>query len=149
MYLPIRYMFTHHFDTGVRLVGTAAVLAERMDPIRRQVTDDVALALLEANELFRKMEREVPSQLISCFYYVASHNQCHKQAMEEDLGLSTSSASRLIDWLGKTHRLSKNDGFDLVEKYKDDGNWRRVKLRLTVRGEQLLELLKLKVYGTS
>ena len=125
------------------------VFPEDMDPIRRQITDDSLIGLLKGVEMFRVLEREVPAQLISVFLYVATHQGCHKQALEEDLNIKTSSSSRLIDWLGKRHTLSSKPGLELVETYKDDGNWRRLCLRLTRRGEQLVDQLNHIVYGTS
>ena len=129
------------------MVHTAQL--QGMDPIRREVTDDSLTGLLRGIEMFRVLEREVPAQLISVFLYVATHQGCHKQALEEDLNIKTSSSSRLIDWLGKRHSLSSKPGLELVETYKDDGNWRRLCLRLTTRGEQLVDQLNHIVYGTS
>ena len=122
---------------------------QAMDPVRRAVTDESLIGLLKGIEMFRVLEREVPAQLISVFLYVATHQGCHKQALEEDLNIKTSSSSRLIDWLGKRHSLSSKPGLELVETYKDDGNWRRLCLRLTTRGEQLVDQLNHIVYGTS
>ena len=116
------------------------------DPLKRQQTSAQTAKLLHAFELLRTLDREIPGQLVSAFLYIASHNPCHKQSMEEDLGFKTSSASRTTDWLSDYHRLGK-PGLGLVEKYKDSSNWRRCLLRLTPKGEALAEQMKELIYG--
>ena len=111
-----------------------------MDPLARQLTNPRLGRLLEALELFRVLDREVPAQVISTFLYVASHNPCHKQALEQDLGFTTASASRNTAWLSDQHRLKK-PGLGLIHKYKDPSNNRRVLLALTEKGEELSERL--------
>ena len=117
-----------------------------MDPLKRTVTSRRTLGILNAFELLRLMDREVPGQVVSAFLYIASHNPCHKQAMEEDLGFKPSSGSRTSDWLSDYHRLGK-PGLGLVKKYKDSSNWRRVMLKLTPKGEALAEQMKELIYG--
>jgi len=116
------------------------------DPLKRLVTDDQILKLMKAFELLRLMDREIPGQLVSCFFYVCSHDGCHKLAMEEDLGLKTASASRLTDWLSDYHRLGK-PGLGLIEKYTDPTNRRRQYLRLTEKGKSLRSQIMDIVYG--
>ena len=60
------------------------------------------------------MNREIPGQLVSCFLYIASHDGCHKQAMEEALNLTTASASRNTDWLA-TGRWVKGELVEINE----------------------------------
>ena len=116
------------------------------DPLKRAVTDDHMLKLMKAFELLRLMDREIPGQLVSAFFYVCSHDPCHKLAMEEDLGLRTASASRLTDWLSDFHRLGK-PGLGLIEKYTDPSNRRRQYLRLTEKGKSLRKQIEELVYG--
>ena len=116
------------------------------DPLKRQTTSAQTVKLLHAFELLRTLEREVPGQVVSAFLYVASHNPCHKQAVEEDLDFKTSSGSRTTDWLSDYHRLGK-PGLGLIEKYKDPSNYRRVMLKLTPKGEALAEQMKELIYG--
>ena len=111
------------------------------DPLKRQVTDPRINQLLGAFNLLREMDREIPGQLVSAFLYVASHNPCHKLALEEDLCFKTASSSRLIDWLSDYHRLGK-PGLGLVSKYKDPSNYRRVIVELTHKGKQLINDMK-------
>ena len=116
------------------------------DPLKRDVTNDNLLKLMKAFELLRLMDREIPGQLVSAFFYICSHDNCHKLAMEEDLGLRTSSASRLTDWLSDFHRLGK-PGLGLIEKYTDPSNRRRQYLRLTEKGKSLRKQIEELVYG--
>ena len=112
-----------------------------MDPLKRTITNRRTLGILNAFELLRIMDREIPGQVVSAFLYIASHNPCHKQALEEDLGFKNSSGSRTTDWLSDYHRLGK-PGLGLVKKYKDPSNWRRIMLKLTPKGETLIKQMK-------
>ena len=116
-----------------------------MDPLKRQQTSARTAKVLKAFELLRLMDREIPGQLVSAFLYVASHNPCHKQAMEEDLGLKPASGSRLIDWLSEYHRLGK-PGLGLVVKTKDPLNHRRLLVELTPKGESLARQMRELIY---
>lgn len=102
--------------------------------------------MLTAIERLRVLDREIPAQVVSCFLYVASHNPCHKEALEEDLGYTTASSSRNIDWLSGKHRLNK-PGLDLVIKERDPSNKRRLLLYLSPKGEQLVNDLRNDLYG--
>jgi hypothetical protein len=114
------------------------------EPLKRQQTSAQTAKLLEAFELLRTLDREVPGQLVSAFLYIASHNPCHKQAMEEDLGFKVASGSRCSDWLSDYHRLGK-PGLGLIQKYPDPSNRRRVLLELTPKGEALASQMKMLV----
>ena len=112
-----------------------------MDPLRRQQTDAKALRVLTALEKLRELNREFPAQLLSTLLYVASHKDCHKQAMEEDLDLTTASGSRNTDLLSHSHHLGKK-GLGLIIKEVDPSNRRRLQLSLTVEGQCLIDTLK-------
>ena len=116
------------------------------DPLRRLVTDDNAYRLMSAFELLRLMDREIPGQLVSAFFYIASHNPCHKLAMEEDLSFSSASSSRCCDWLSDLHRVGK-PGLGLIIKYDDPSNRRRVMCKLSPKGEAVLKQFQQLVYG--
>lgn len=116
-----------------------------MDPLKRQTTNARMAKVLKAFELLRLMDREVPGQLVSAFLYIASHNPCHKQAMEEDLGLLCASGSRVVDWLSDYHRLGK-PGMGLVKKHRDPLNMRRVIIELTPKGESLAKQMRELIY---
>jgi DNA-binding MarR family transcriptional regulator len=114
-----------------------------MDPLKRAVTDDRLDLLLAAWEALRLMHREIPAQAVTVLLYVASHNPCHKQAIEEDQGLTTASCSRMITFLSGDGRPGVNpSGLALIEKYPDPSNGRRYLLRLTAKGESLVKLTK-------
>lgn len=116
-----------------------------MDPLKRQLTSRRISKVLKAFELLRLMDRQIPGQLVTAFLYVASHNPCHKQAMEEDLGIKVASGSRLIDWLSDYHRLGK-PGLGLVKKYQDPTNHRRIIVELTPKGQALANQMRDLIY---
>ena len=117
-----------------------------MDPLKRSITNRQLLPLLEVIELFMKFDREMPAQMMSTYLYVATHNRCHKQALEEDLSFSSASGSRNTDYLSPTHRLKKK-GFSLLEKKYDQFNRRRLTLELTPDGKKLAEELEAILYS--
>ena len=92
-------------------------------------------------EKLRAFDSEFSAQLLSTLFYIASHSGCHKQAMEEDLGLSSASGSRNSAWLSKAQRLKK-DGLDLGMRETDPFNGRRLQLKLTDKGQFLIDELK-------
>jgi DNA-binding MarR family transcriptional regulator len=112
-----------------------------MDPLRRQLTDPHLLGLSKIIDLFRLMDREVPAQVIMTFLYIAAHDNCHKQALEEDLDMTTASSSRNTDWLSDQHRLNK-PGLGLIIKKQDPANRRRITLCLSNKGRTLIALIK-------
>ncbi len=119
-----------------------------MDPLKRLETDQDLAALLDAWEMLRVIHREVPAQAVTILLYIASHNPCHKQAIEEDQGLTTASCSRMITFLTGAGRPGVSpSGLSLIEKYTDPGNKRRYMLRLTPKGESLCKLIKQRIYG--
>ena len=117
-----------------------------MDPLKRSITNRQLLPLLEVIELFMKFDKEMPAQMMSTYLYVATHNRCHKQALEEDLKFSSASGSRNTDYLSPTHRLKKK-GFSLLEKKYDQFNRRRLTLELTPDGKKLGEELEAILYS--
>ena len=108
-----------------------------MDPLRGLVTDDDALAVLNAIEIVRLLapEGNMPLQALQCFLYVCSHDNCDKAKMELDLGLSTASGSRNTDYLCSQNRY-KTAGLNLITK-EVGFNKRRKVLRLTPLGVRI------------
>jgi len=117
-----------------------------MDPLRKEVTDPEMGGLLKVVELFQVLDREIPAQVMATFLYVATHDECHKQALEEALSFSTASGSRNTDWLSKQHRLNK-PGLDLIIKEVDPTNRRRTILKLSPKGKTLVKQIKALLYG--
>ena len=67
-----------------------------MDPLKRSLANETMLSLMNVVEMLGELEvEELPGKVVSCFLYVARHNGCHKQALEEDLDISPSSGSRI------------------------------------------------------
>ena len=120
-----------------------------MDPLKRLETDSRLNLLLTAWETLRLTHREMPAQAVTVLLYVASHNPCHKQAIEEDCRLTTASSSRMIDLIadGYGRKGVMTPGLGLITKYTDPGNKRRHMCRLTPKGEQLITIIKGIIYG--
>lgn len=117
-----------------------------MDPIRRQLTDPEIARLLRAIERIRMLDRQFPAQVLATLLYIASHENCHKQGLEDDLGMTTASSSRNTDWLSDFHRLRK-PGLGLIIKEDDPSNGRRQQLKLSPKGRQLIQQIKEDLYG--
>ena len=99
-----------------------------------------------AFELLRLRDREMPGQVTACFFYVAAHDGCHKQAIEQELGLSTASSSRNTDILS-TGRVGRDaNGLGLIIKGEDKSNRRRQILRLSPLGKDLALMIKQTLY---
>ena len=117
-----------------------------MDPnLRRKITDEKIERLLKVINLIRLYDREVPAQVLATLFYIGSHNDCHKTALEEDLNFTTASSSRNTDKLSKDHRLGKA-GFNLIIKEVEEESPRRQRLRLTKKGEDLMNQIKQILY---
>ena len=93
-----------------------------MEPYRRPLTDSKIEKVLKVINLLRLYDREFSAQVMATLLYVASHNECHKQALEEDLNFTTASGSRNTDRLSKFHRLIDSEtgqarpGLGLIKK---------------------------------
>ena len=117
-----------------------------MDPnLRRTVTDEKIDRLVQVVKQLRLQKREMSAQELATLFYIGSHNDCHKTALEEDLNFTTASSSRNTDKLSKNHRLGKA-GLDLIIKEVEDEAPRRQRLRLTKKGEDLMNQIKQLLY---
>ena len=118
------------------------------NPIKRNISDDVALRLLNAFDQLRVLDKEMPAHCVAAFLYIASHDGCHKQAIEEDLCISSASSSRTTDILGSSGRPGRNRaGLGLIIKEEDVFNRRRQVLRLSSEGHRLVTLKKQSTFG--
>ena len=108
-------------------------------------------AHLAAWEMLRTHHHELPAQAITVFLYVASHNPCHKQAIEEDQGLTTASSSRMINLLcdGPGRKGVKTRGLGWITKWSDPINGRRQLLELTPKGKSIIRLYKQIIDGSN
>ena len=95
---------------------------------------------------FSLFDPEMPLQLQLTFLYVASHDNCHKQALEEALGYSNAAGSRNTDYLAKIHRYKTKKGMNLISKERDPSSPRRYALALTKEGKALVDNLKTTLY---
>ena len=120
-----------------------------MDPLKRLETDSELNALLTGWEMLRTQHREIPAQAVTVLLYVASHNPCHKQAIEEDHGLTTASCSRSIAFLteGSIRPGVNTKGLGLIKRYTDPSNGRRHMLCLTTEGEHFVRTFKSIING--
>lgn len=100
-----------------------------------------------AFDLIRVLDREMPGQVVSVFLYIASHDGCNKQALEQELGLTTASSSRNTDLLSSGRIGRSTSGLGLITKEVDPGNGRRQVLKLTSQGKDLARLIKDTIYG--
>ena len=97
------------------------------------------MQLLEALQLFDGNGRDTPISLLQVFLFICGNDGCLKQEIEAELDLTTSSSSRLLDWLASDHKLSKQPGLGYIEKRKDPPNWRRIRVWLTPKGRAAYE----------
>lgn len=116
------------------------------NPIRTQATDARLERIAKAFDLIRDLDREMPGQVVSTFLYIASHDGCNKQALEQDLGLTTASSSRNTDLLSSGRYGRDTSGLGLITKEKDPSNGRRQVLRLTSQGKELASLMKKTIF---
>ena len=116
-------------------------MSETSTPLVKPLTDELMWKVCRVHELFRTKDDEVPGQLVSVFCYIASHNPCNLQAIEQELGLSPNSTSRNTDWLSSHHRLGK-PGMGLITKKRDPLNGRRRIVELTDKGYEMIEQIK-------
>ena len=114
--------------------------------LRRKLTDEKIERLLKVYNLLRLYDREIPAQVLATLFYIGSHNDCHKTALEEDLNFTTASSSRNTDKLSKVHRLG-TAGYDLIVKEIEEEPPRRQRLKLTKKGEDLMNQIKQILYG--
>ena len=121
-----------------------------MDPLKRRETDRQLALLLAGWEMLRIQHREIPAQAVTVLLYVASHDPCHKQAVEEDHGLTTASCSRMVAFLcdGPVRPGVKTHGLGFVRRITDPSNQRRHLLTLTPKGERFVRSFKSMINGS-
>ena len=112
----------------------------------KRPNDNELFGVLKAFELLRLLDEQIPGQLVSTFLYIASHNPCSKKDVEKDLQLTSSSASRLLDWLSDYHRLGK-PGLGLIVKTKNAMDLRLINIKLTPKGENLVNQFRKLIFG--
>ncbi len=87
-------------------------------------------------------EVDPPARLIQIFCFVAANDGCLQADMQEVTGLSESSCSRMIKWLGDW-KSDDTRGLGLIRAEVDPVYWRRKKLYLTSpKGTRLADLIQ-------
>jgi DNA-binding MarR family transcriptional regulator len=94
-------------------------------------------------EEFRKHDPEVPVQTVLAFIYAIELNETMEEGptikeIGDKLGVSTSSASRNIMAHCEVNRLRKQ-GYGTLETYEDPLRRIQKKVRLTPKGERVLQ----------
>lgn len=118
-----------------------------VDPYRKTVTNPDMDRLSRVMNLLRTLDEKVPAQVLACLFYIASRENCHKTAMELELGLPYSSSSRNIARLSPHHRLTNKDGMDLIIVERDPLDRKRYQLRLNSKGQRLIQQIQDILYG--
>lgn len=99
--------------------------------------------LFQAHEIIRKHanEREFPAQLQSIFLYIAYKGDVGQEDIIDGTGMSKSSVSRNVSWLGPVNKLKRRSGLRWVEIYQDPRPdfWRHKRIRLTALGRQIIK----------
>ena len=95
--------------------------------------------LFKATETIRKHanEREFPAQVQSIFLCIASKGDMRQGDIAEITGMSPSSVSRNVSWLGPRNKLKRRDGLKWVEIYEDPQDYKRKRVRLTALGRRI------------
>ena len=107
------------------------------------ITNEAAQRAFLLTELMRSTgEREFPAQLMSVFYFIAAHNGCQQEEVINGCGLSASSVSRNVTWLGPQHRFEHRSGLKLVRRERDPHDYKRWRLFLTPKGKTFLGLVE-------
>ena len=102
--------------------------------------DNESYNVLRILHMFMKLDKsqDVPLQAMAVFWFVATYKNCSKKNIEEHFNMSKASASRLTDYLSRYHRLGKA-GLGLISKEADPKDKRRILLKLTRKGKDLIE----------
>ena len=81
-----------------------------------------------------------PLQLLQVFCFVAAHPGCLQQDMQKVTGMSESSCSRMVKWLGAT-KADGSPGLCLIKIDINPKYWKQNVLTLTPKGEMLADLI--------
>lgn len=115
----------------------------------RRPSSEGALRAFFIVELLRSTgEKEFPAQLMSVFFWIASHNGCKQEDLVKRCNLSPSSVSRCVTWLGPQHRLEHRSGLKLIRREQDPDNYKAWRLYLTPKGQIFTQLLEQYVSGS-
>jgi DNA-binding MarR family transcriptional regulator len=100
------------------------------------------IGLINAIDAFKLVAgSNPPLQLLQIFLYVASNTKCKQADLQEVTGLSESSCSRMIMWLGPTRHDGKK-GLCLIRTESDPVFYKRKILFLTDKGHKVAALIQ-------
>ena len=103
-----------------------------------QLSADIMLKIVER---FREVDAEMQAQSMAVLLKVAKHPGPIKMGeIAEELGLSQSTVSRNVAYLGDWNRR-KEAGHKLLEAYEDPAERRRKLVRLTAKGRRFVKSL--------
>ena len=103
-----------------------------------QLSADIMLKIVER---FREVDAEMQAQSMAVLLKVAKHPVPIKMGeIAEELGLSQSTVSRNVAYLGDWNRR-KEAGHKLLEAYEDPAERRRKLVRLTAKGRRFVKSL--------
>ncbi len=105
-------------------------------PIDRKVLNKLTACIEE----FRKLDPEMQAQQMNIFLFIAAHSECSMADLSQASGLSQSSVSRNVMSLSRKHR-NRTPGHNVVESYEDYFDARVKRVRLTKRGERIINTL--------
>lgn len=112
-------------------------------PPSTPITSEAVLRVHAIVELMRSTgEREFPAQLMSIFFWIASHDGCRQEDLVKSCNISASAVSRCVTWLGPRHRLEHRSGLKLVRRERDPQNYKAWRLYLTPKGQTFVTLIE-------
>ena len=112
--------------------------ARKLEPMTLELK---CALLLNVVERFREVDAEMQAQSMAILLKVAKHSLPLKMAeIAEELGLSQSTVSRNVAYLGDWNR-HREKGHQLVEAYEDPSERRRKLVRLTPKGKRFVTSL--------
>ncbi len=118
-----------------------------MEALKLSIRADM-LRMLGVVETLRVLDVEMPAQVMSVFFYVASCDDgCTTAELQEELGLTAASMSRNTTWLTGQHRTNPARGLNLITKEVYPANKRLRYLRLTQQGRNLAKQLSTQING--
>lgn len=96
-----------------------------------------------AISLFRNLDSELPTQVVSIFLAIARKGECYTRELPDSVGLSTSAVNRGLTYLGDHHwRDRSKAGLKLVAQRVDPMDRRQRIAELTPRGRSIVKQLE-------
>lgn len=106
------------------------------------MSQSTLLGLINAIDAFKLVAgSNPPIQLLQIFLYVAANTKCKQADLQEVTGMSESSCSRMIMWLGHT-KTDGTKGLSLIRTESDPVYYKRKVLFLTEKGHKVAALIE-------